>query len=270
MEILHHIVDRSYFVIFSVGPLIFKFTRQTWALLYSVLFLSLIGIYVGRLFRTSPVPAPAGFLMTCFEQYVEYVRDNIVYPILGEETGEEFLDFFLTLFAFLLFTNLLGLVPEVSIPGTEIVIYPMATATSNIWIVSSLALLVLLVGMTEGVKRFGFFGYLRNYVPGTVPDFIAVILLPLEFCLTLVRHIILVVRLLANVVAGHGILLGVLGVAVFLMESFQSMLLGWPASFAATLFALFIYLLEILTSVVQAYVFTILSVLYMDLQIHRH
>ncbi len=270
MEIIHHLLDQSYFVIFSLGPIIFKFTRHTWVLLYTFIFLTGAGVYVGWRFSTTPVPAPQGYLMTAFESYVIYVRDEMVYPILGEDEGKPFLSFFLTLFAFLLVANLSGLIPEVKIPWTDFIIFPMATPTSNIWIVSGLALLVLLVGMAVGIKKFGFFGYLRNYVPETVPEYIAIFLLPLEFCLTVVKHMVLVVRLLANMLAGHGILFGVLGLAVFFMESFQSMLLSWPSSLAATLFALFIYALEILTSVVQAYVFTILSVLYIDLQIHRH
>jgi F-type H+-transporting ATPase subunit a len=271
--ILHHLKDSTYMTLGSLGSIQFLLTKQTVVMwIAAVITLLLVG-YVGLLYRRNLSGVPRGYLMNAVEAYVLYVRDSMVYPIMGKETGRNYLPFILTLFTFLLVCNFLGLIPTITlveVPGTSVPIYPSSTPTGNPWINIGLASMVLVLGIIGGIKEHGFFGYLGSFVPHGVPFFVAVIVWPLEVFGTLIKHAVLAVRLLANMVAGHAVLFGILGAAGILFGLVGSPLGGWPVSLVPVMLGLLIYAVEVLVAIIQAYVFTLLSVIFLDMQIAGH
>lgn len=272
-DILHHLYDATYMKLGSFGGMDFLITKQTVVMWIAALICILLVGYVGLLYRRSIDVIPRGYLMNAIEAFVVYVRDSMVYPIMGEEHGKDYLTFILTLFTFLLTCNFLGLIPTIGtgwLPGPNLTIYPSATATGNPWINFALAILVLVVGILGGIKEHGLIGYLGNFVPHGVPFFVAILIWPLEIFGTLIKHAVLAVRLLANMVAGHAVLFGILAAAGLIFKLVGSAVIGWPVSMVPLLLGLLIYAVEVLVAIIQAYVFTLLSVIFLDMQIAGH
>ncbi len=185
-------------------------------------------------------PVPSGFA-NLLEACVAYLRDNIVMPNLGEK-GNQYAPYLLNAFFFILLCNLLGLVPFGS------------TATGNIGVTAALAILTLLVGQYAAVRVHGLKGYLRNFVPPELPVLIKVILVPIEILSLFTKHIALALRLFANMMAGHVTLLALM-VIIFIFKN-------WLVSVFPLAIMIFSALLEILIAFIQAFVFTILSAVF--------
>src|SRR5262245_26951209 len=172
-----------------------------------------------------------------FEVIMLFIRDEVAKPFLGERT-DKFLPVLWNFFFFILFNNLLGLIPG------------MATATGSIFVTGTLAIMAAVWFHFCGVVEQGFFAYLKNIVPPGLPFW----LLPLMIVVELVGHVAkpfaLMVRLFANMTGGHAVLYAFVGLVLI----FQSYALG-PVSVAL---AIPIYLLELFVAFVQAYVFTFL------------
>lgn len=264
--IQHHLLDHTYTAWELAGYTLYvtKHTVVMW-IVSGLMLLLVIG--VGRWYRGNPV-APKGLLMNSLESFVLYVRDELVYPIMGREVGRDYLSFTLTLFLFILGCNFLGLVPTIKFGGW--VIYPSATATGNVWISGGLAVFVLAMGVIFGIQEHGFIGYLAGFVPEGIPWWLIPLMWPIEVVGTLIRHAILAVRLLANMMAGHAILFGILGTAALFVGMLPSLAAGYAAALAPVLLGLLIYALEFLVALIQAYVFTLLSVIYLDMQVSGH
>ncbi len=179
------------------------------------------------------------------EMIIIFLRDQVVYPSLGEKDGRKYLPFFLTAFFFILFSNLLGMIPYGSTP------------TGNISVTGALAGISLLVMIGSGVVRHGPLGYLGSFVPHGVPIFIAPILFPIEIIGVLVKHFALAIRLFANMLAGHAV------IAVFL--ALISSFFIAPISIIG---AVAISLLELFVAFLQAYIFTMLSSLFIGGALH--
>jgi F-type H+-transporting ATPase subunit a len=182
------------------------------------------------------------------ETLVVYIRDEIVMPTVGK-AGIKILPFFLTIFFFVLFLNLLGLVPY------------SATATGNINVTAAFALITFAMILIQGIKKNGFFGYFKGLIPHGIPVPLLPIMAIVEFLGLLTKPFALCIRLFANMTAGHVIIISLLG----LIFIFKTALIA-PVSIA---FALFIYLLEILVACIQAYIFTMLSALFIGTAIHQ-
>lgn len=272
-EILHHLQDTEYLhgELYGIPLYLTNHTLVMWVV--SVLLVVLVG-YVGWRFRRRVSPVPRGFVMNVIEAYVIYVRDELVYPIMGKKTGKKWLGFILTLFIFLLGCNLWGLVPDLYVPGSKALVgHKMKIsggATGNIWINGGLAVLVLFSGMIFGIKNHGVLGYIKNYVPHGVPLLLFPLLWPIEVFGTLIKHAVLAIRLFANMLAGHGVLFGVIGTAAIFVEMLGNLGVGFMASLAPIALGLLIYMLEILVAIIQAYVFSLLSVIFLDMQVSGH
>jgi F-type H+-transporting ATPase subunit a len=191
------------------------------------------------------IPKGVGNLV---ETLVVYVRDEIVMPTIGK-AGLKILPFFLTIFFFILFINILGLVPY------------SATTTGNISVTASFALITFSMILIQGIKKNGFFGYFKGLIPHGIPTALLPIMVIVEFLGLLTKPFALCIRLFANMTAGHVIILSLLG----LIFVFKSVFIS-PISIA---FSLFIYLLEILVALIQAYIFTMLSALFIGMAIHQ-
>ena len=198
-----------------------------------------------RAFR-KPRTVPSG-LANFFEAIVLFLRDEVVLPIMGED-GKKYLPFLLTLFFFILFCNLLGLVPY------------SATATGNISVTAGLALCSFLVMIGAGIANNGLFGYFKSLIPSGVPPVLLVILIPVELIGLLVKPFALCVRLFANMTGGHVAILVFLGLISILQSE-------WIA-IGSVPFAVAIYMLEIFVGFVQAFVFTLLSTVFISMAAH--
>ena len=193
-----------------------------------------------------PKDVPSG-LANFFEAIVLFLRDEVVIPIMGEH-GKKYLPFLLTIFFFILFCNLLGLIPY------------SATATGNISVTAGLAICSFLVMLGAGIANNGFFGYFKSLIPSGVPPALLIILIPVELISLFVKPFALCVRLFANMTGGHVAILVFLGLLIIMQNE-------WIA-IGAIPFAAAIYLLEIFVGFVQAFVFTLLSTVFIGMAAH--
>ena len=183
---------------------------------------------------------PTG-ITNVLESMILFVRDQIAIANLGEEDGKRFTPLLCTLFLFILLLNYMGLVPL------------FVTATSNFSINLALAIIVLMVMIIGGMYKNGVVGFFACFIPPGLPLVIRPLVFTLEFAGIFIKTAVLMVRLYANMIAGHIIILSLLGLIV---------LFGWWISPPAIALALFIYLLELLVALIQAYIFTMLSAIF--------
>jgi len=205
----------------------------------------LLVVLMVKAFR-KPDGVPSGFA-NFFEAVVIFLRDEVVMPIMGED-GKKYLPFLLTIFFFVLFCNLLGLIPY------------CATATGNISVAAGLAICTFVVMIGSGMANNGFFGFFKSLIPSGVPPLLLIILIPVELISLFVKPFALCVRLFANMVGGHVAILVFLGLIIILQNE-------WIA-IGAVPFAAAIYLLEIFVGFVQAFVFTLLSTVFIGMAAH--
>ncbi len=236
---------------FPVGPVNMGISLHVLMLFFAAIILSITLLSARR--RRSSIPV--GIFGHIIEAFVIYIRDELVIPNIGKKDTAAWLPFFLTLFFFILSLNLLGLIPG------------MATATSNIFVTTAFALITFFSFNAAGIAHNGPVKYFLNLVPSGVPLPIAFILAPIELVGLLTKAFALAVRLFANMSAGHIIILSLLGLISVLKFGLLTSLAGViPASI---IFTLFIYLIELLVAFLQAYVFTLLSTLFIGMSIHQ-
>lgn len=254
--ILHHIMDSRTLDFLPIGefhipqfPLLFGIditpTKHVIFMWLSALLVLLIFSIVASKYKKSIVPKG---IANFFEILVVFVRDEIARPTIGHHY-EKFLPYLLTVFFFILFGNFLGLIPF------------SATFTSNIAVTASLALMTFVVTQFGGMRNNGVFGYLKGLVPHGIPSWMLVIMIPVEILGLFTKPFALAIRLFANMIAGHTVILALIGLIFFMQTIFVA-----PVSIG---FALFIYMLEILVSLIQAYIFTMLSSLFIGMAVHQ-
>jgi len=190
---------------------------------------------------------PKNRLTSFFEPIVIFVRNEIVYINFGK-AGKPFVPFFLTVFFFILFTNLLGLVPF------------MSTATGNINVTAALAFMSLILIQFAGMIKNGFFQHWKNLVPSGVPWLLIPILVPVELMGMFAKPFALSIRLFANMTAGHIVIFAFLGL-IILLENVLVSLVAVPLAVAISVLELFIAFL-------QAYIFTFLTSLFVSMTYH--
>lgn len=191
---------------------------------------------------------PTG-LSNALESVVSFVRDDIAIPNIGAHDAPRFLPFLLTAFFFILGCNLLGMVPY------------GATATGNINVTAGLAICAFIAIQAGGIMHNGFIGYFRGLVPHGVPKLLLPIIIPIEILGLFTKPFALCVRLFANMTAGHIIILSLLGL-IFILKS----LAVAPVSVA---FAVGVSLLELFVAFMQAYIFTMLSAVFIGMAVHQ-
>jgi F-type H+-transporting ATPase subunit a len=197
----------------------------------------------------------AKLMRSLFEPIALFVRDEILEPIFGHH-AHFYLPYFLTLFFFLLTCNLLGLVPHA------------AGVTANISVTASMAICTFFLIQFAGVKEQGLVSYIVHIVPGGVPLALWPVLFVIEVFGMFAKCISLCIRLFANMLAGHIVSLSFL----FMIFIFAQMshVVGYAVSPAAVGLALFIYVMDVLVSFLQAYIFTFLTALFVGGAVHPH
>ncbi|MEM9647561.1 MAG: F0F1 ATP synthase subunit A [Bacteroidota bacterium] len=234
----------------NVKPLDFSITKNVvmiivTGLLMLWLFTSLAKSYT----KNNGIPTGAGRF---FEPIVLYIRDDIARPNIGEKRYKKYMPFLLTIFFFIWFLNIFGLTPL----GVNV--------TGNIAITVSLAIMTFLITNFTGTKDYWMhqFDPLGKSLPwyGKIPLYI--ILVPIELLGLIIKPFSLLIRLYANMQAGHIVLMSLIGL-MFIFKSW----LGSPLSFGL---AFAISLIEVLVALLQAYIFTMLSALYFGFASEEH
>lgn len=186
---------------------------------------------------------------------VEFVRNNIVLDVMGAE-GVKYLPFIVTVFFAILFNNFLGLIPGLK-PGTG------TLGTTFAW-----GIMVFVVYNWIGFKKHGVGGYLKSFLPSGTPWWLVWLIYPLEVISHFLRPFTLGVRLYANMYAGH-IVLGIFG--IFVVMAFSA--LSWMTPVVGGLslvMQIIMYAFEVFVAFIQAYVFAILTTVYLNGAIHTH
>ena len=189
---------------------------------------------------------PTG-ITNLLEVFIIFVRDEIAVPNLGSTDGRRYTPFFCTIFFFILGLNILGLIPLFS------------TATANINVAAGLALIVLAVMLFGAIIKNGPVGFMQAFIPPGVPIPVLFLITPLELLGTLVKAFALTIRLFANMIAGHIVLFSLIGIII---------IIGSIAILPAIIMALAIYMLEIFVAFLQAFIFTLLSALFIGMVHH--
>lgn len=239
----------------NVKPLDLSITKTAAAIIIAVTLLIVIILASAKKYKVRGTAAPHG-MQSLIEMLVLHVRDGIVEPILGRNTNR-FLPYLLTLFFFIFFCNILGLIP----------IFPAgANITGNIAVTAILALITFFITNFNGNKH-----YWKDifWTPG-VPSWLKIFpLMPIvELVGVFTKPIVLMIRLFANMTAGHIVILGFV-VIIFILSNSLGMAVGGAVSVVSVIFAVFISLLECLVAYIQAFVFTMLSALYISMAVEE-
>ncbi len=224
----------------------FSITKNVAALAMSSLLLVIVFSSVARSYRRRVGQAPTG-LQSFLEPFVVFVRDEVAKKSIGPKY-ERYMPYLLTLFFFIWFNNLLGLTPGA------------ANLTGNITVTAMLAILTLAITLFSSNKYYWQHIF---WTPG-VPHALRIIMIPVEMVGVIVKPFSLMIRLFANITAGHIIILSFISL-IFIFRS------PWTG-FLSVPFGLFISVLELLVAILQAYIFTLLTAMYIGgaLEEHHH
>ncbi|NOZ39470.1 MAG: F0F1 ATP synthase subunit A [Planctomycetes bacterium] len=200
-----------------------------------------------------------GKLWNMLETFLLFIRDEVARPAIGKHDADRFVPLLWTIFLFVLGCNLFGMLPWVGAP------------TGSFSVTLGLALVTFATVIVAGSIRFGVVGFWKNQVPSMgLPLPLAVVLVPMIFAIEvlslLIKHAVLGIRLLANMVAGHLVLLAILGMAVAAAPNTNWALTAVITVVSSVLFSC----LELFVAFLQAYVFTFLSALFIGSAVHHH
>lgn len=207
--------------------------------------------------------APKGKSWNFLESFLTFIKTDIVEKGIDPHDSPKFLPLFWTIFMFILGCNLMGMLPWVGSP------------TASLAVTAGLALIIFIVGTVVGVKQFGVLGYLKNLCPELgLPTYLAVVIVPMvwaiEFLSLFIKHAILAIRLLANMIAGHLVLLGIMGLA-FGVHAATMHTGSWTAlSVVVILGTTVLSIMELFVAFLQAYVFTLLASLFVGAASSHH
>ena len=240
-----------------IEPLDLKITK--FMVLEGVAALILILFFIALANRMCRTDRPKGRLWNMLESMLVFIRDQVARPAIGKDDADRFLPFLWTVFFFVLMCNLLGLIPWLGSPTG-------AMATTG-----TMALISFATVIGAGMKKMGPVGFWTGQVPHMdLPLLLAVFLKPMIFVIEIlglfIKHFVLAVRLLANMLAGH-LVLAVL--VAFIAAAWTSPFI-WGVAPATILGATALSLLELFVAFLQAYIFTFLSALFIGMAVHPH
>ena len=223
----------------ATKPLDISITRNVFMMWVSVLVLLFIFISAARVYRKSENKVPTG-IAGFVEPLIVFVRDEIARPMIGENKYKRYMPYLLTIFFFIWINNIFGLIP----------ILNGANLSGNIAFTFTLALFTFIITTFSGNKNYWKHIF---WMPG-VPVPMKIFLMPIELIGIFTKPISLMIRLFANITAGHIIILALMSL-IFIFETV------WVSPISVA-FSLFITVIEIVVTAIQAYIFTILSALY--------
>ncbi len=239
----HHIVEENNkkFINLSI-------TKNVASMLFSALLLCLLVVKTSQAYKKTK-NAPRG-LQSFLEPLILFVRDDIIKSNIGPK-HEKYTMFLLTVFFFILINNLLGLTPGA------------ANVTGNISVTFVLSLFTFVIITISANK-----GYWKHLVspPGT-PVALLPIMIPIEIFGVFTKPFALMIRLFANITAGHIIIFSLISLIFVASNNGVNVVAGWSVAPISVMFVLFIFLIEILVAFLQAYIFTLLSAVFIGLAV---
>jgi F-type H+-transporting ATPase subunit a len=260
---LDHVLDSYHFEFFSSLGLEVDIP-QAWHITKFVILMLLasaliLGIYIPIANRARTGEPPRGVFWNLFESLLTFIRDKVAKPAIGEHDADRYVPFLWTLFLFVLFCNLLGMIPFLGSP------------TASITVTLVLAAVSFLVIHGSAVAKLGVGGYLKSFVPHIdVHWSMGLFLLPMITIIEVVGHFIkafvLAVRLFANMFAGHTVLAMIL--SFITMAAAAAAYVFWPISILSALMVVALSLLELFVAFLQAYIFVFLTALFMGMTMH--
>ena len=225
-------------------PIDFSITKTVFSILIAAILMFVVFTGLAKSYgKNNGIASGAGRI---FEPIVLYVRDEIAIPNIGEKHYKRYMSYLLTIFFFILFLNIFGLMPF----GVN--------ATGNLTITFSLAIITFLI--TNFTANKNYWGHIF-WMPG-VPKVMRIVLAPIELLGVIIKPFSLMIRLYANIFAGHIVLMSFIGL-MFIFKSWLGSSLSFGLSFALSI-------LEILVAFLQAYIFTMLSALYFGSAVEEH
>lgn len=233
----------------------FSITKNVFGMLLAMLLLILVFSKVSKAYSTREKQAPKG-IQSFFEPLILFMRDEVVKPAIGEKDWKRFFPFIMCLFFFILFCNLLGLIPI--FPGS-------ANITGNIGVTMMLALVVFVVVNLNGTKDYWMH---ILWMPG-VPTFVKPLLAIIEILGIFIKPATLFIRLFANITAGHVIILSLVSL-IFFFKSAMGMGGAAAGVGLAVPFVFALNLLELFVAFLQAFVFSLLTALYIGSAVETH
>jgi F-type H+-transporting ATPase subunit a len=244
--IMHHVTD----VPLRIGPLVLPSKHLVFFLLAALLVILFAQLAV-RSYREGRVPRGIG---AAVEGLVLFIRDEIAEANIGHDDGRRFTPLLCSFFFFILVAALLGLMPF------------SATSTGNLAVTMALALVSFAAQQYAGISKYGVAGHFHNLIPPGLPAWLLPIMIPVEILSMFTKPFALMIRLFANMLAGHMVITTLL-LLISLMGD-----ISWVGGVAmapvSILLALFIMLLEILVAFIQAYIFTLLSAIFIGMYAH--
>ncbi len=189
-----------------------------------------------------------------FSGWVMFIRDEMVMPLMGEKDGKAFLPYFLFVFFFIAFMNLVGLLPV------------GRTATASIVVTGALALVTFVLMIGGGMKEQGAAAFWKNLIPHGVPKALVPLMFVVEIIGLLVKPFALMIRLYANMLAGHLVVLSFLGLILYFGAEIKSW--AYLVAVPSVGLAVFIMIIEGFVALLQAYIFTYLSILFISMCRH--
>jgi F-type H+-transporting ATPase subunit a len=266
--------------LFGIDLSVTKHVLMLWLVAAGLFFV--VTLVVRRYVRQDRL-VPTGF-MNAVEAIVEFVRDTIVEPNVGRKWVNAWTPLLLTLFLFILAANAIGLIPvfdvlalvnhTLHVPAESIlsrVTHGGVTSTGNFNVTAALATVTFFAIIIAGARSHGFIQHWKNMVPHGLPLPVVLMLIPIEIMGMFVRPFALTMRLAANMSGGHIAILSILSFVFIFTELFSSAVAGVSVGALVSLpLAVGISALEIIVVLVQAYVFTLLSAVFIGMAIHAH
>jgi F-type H+-transporting ATPase subunit a len=243
--------------LFSIGPI--DVNKAHLYILAAAILMCWTMIYVAKRMTQRP-----NKVQTFIEVLYTAMRDNITRGNMSDEMAARWFPFIAALFLFIWFSNLLGYIPlptavehKVDILGIQVPAFALYAATANLSVPLVLALVVWIAYNTVGVREKGFVGYIKSFIPAGVPSALRPFILLLELASNFMRLISLSVRLFANILAGHLIILFMGGALVVILGIEALGVITFP-------FAIALFLFEVgLVATLQAFIFATLTAIYL-------
>ena len=267
-----------------IGGIDFSVTKHVMMLWLVAGFLFLLITIATRRYLKQEQRIPTGF-MAALEWLVQAIRDSIVLPNVGAKFVNFWSPLILTLFVFILASNAIGLIPIFEVLGlldrfvlhtapeslVNSVLHGGTTTTANYNVTAALAFITFCAIIVAGSLAHGFVKHWKNLVPSGLAWPIYILLIPIELMGIFVKPFALTMRLAANMTGGHIAILSILSMVFIFNQVFESALLGAGVGFTVVVpLAVGISALEIIVVMVQAYVFTLLTSVFIGMAINVH
>ena len=227
----------------QIKPFDFSITKSVLMIIVTGILMFFAFVGMAKSFKKGPIVSGAGRFL---EPIILYIRDEIAIPNIGINKYKKYMPYLLTVFFFVWFLNLFGLTPL----GVNV--------TGNIAVTFALALITFIITQFSGNKNYWKHVF---WMPG-VPVPMKIILAPIELLGVIIKPFALMIRLYANIMAGHIVLMSLIGL-IFVFQNWIGSSLSFVLSFA-------ISLIELLVALLQAYIFTMLSALYFGFAVEEH